>query len=74
MVFGCNTHVGVGPYITARYREHLQMEIAAQLANILPSVYNLILITMLAVVGITLGKFFFAKFNVPGLSPLFAQL
>lgn len=50
------------------------MEIAATLGNVLPSVYNLMLITMLAVVGITLGKFLFAKFEVPGLSPLFAQL
>lgn len=61
-------------YIIERYKEHLAMEIAATLGNVLPSVYNLMLITMLAVVGITLGKFLFAKFEVPGLSPLFAQL
>ncbi len=50
------------------------MELSVSLSNILPNVYNLIVVTMMSVIGITLGKFLFAKWNVPGLSPLFAQL
>jgi hypothetical protein len=50
------------------------MAVSVSLSNILPSVYNMIVITMMAAVGITLFKYLFAKWEVPGLSQMFAQL
>lgn len=46
----------------------------ATFANIYPSVLNIIIVTLMAVIGIAGGKFVLAKFQVPGLSDLFASI
>jgi hypothetical protein len=38
---------------------------------LLPTMGNMIIVTLLAVLGITAGKFIFTKWNVPGLGDLF---
>lgn len=43
-------------------------------AGILPSVPNLIMVTLMAVLGITLLKYIFSRVSVPGLSELVAAV
>lgn len=44
----------------------------ATFANVYPSILNIIVVTMMAVIGINVGKWLTAKYNIPGLSQLFA--
>lgn len=43
-------------------------------ADVKPSVLNIVTVTMMAVVGISVGKYLFTRFNVPGLKDLFASI
>lgn len=43
-------------------------------ADVKPSVLNIITVTMMAVVGISVGKYIFNRFQVPGLKDLFASI
>jgi hypothetical protein len=48
--------------------------IESTFANVYPSALNIAIVTMMAVIGIAVGKWLFAKFNVPGLSDLFGSI
>lgn len=44
------------------------------MADVKPGILNLLVVTLMAVVGINFGKFLFARFNVPGLKELFGAV
>lgn len=43
-------------------------------ADVKPSILNVVTVTLMAVVGISAGKYLFNRFNVPGLKDLFASI